>query len=686
MDYDKFCRSEAPAIMPFLQILKKKVKSLKFATSETELLDFIKEGCDTVALSVLSTLELKYILNTAIKIKKTCPEIVTILGGKGVSGHASSLINAMGIDMVIEGECEILLPIVIDNLKGLKKDGLIEPFSEKVKLKDEEIEYFSNKLKPILEKKVFYRSPIPSKVGNKIVTAQFIRKINFEGKMLNLHIPINGVFIKTFEGTIVNTKLDYKGLYNSWKEKIKMPFNIFLKQLMPYPTEEELNTLMQEYPWDIVTKKGYKAISIYAQRGCNWGKCSYCSISTPFGRRLSPYRIVGWLDEAIKQGITHVTFEDDQFIQNYRWIKNLCTLILEHDLDKHIQFGAMISVDSVKDIEILKMLKKCNFIKLQIGAESLIPEKIKYFKKTVEGNEEKYVLKIKKIINQCLEIGIHPGMFIITSRPKKRGGLVEVAEELKAITKLIYDAYSRFSLLPTISFNNMLMAYPGAPLFEIEDYKKIVIPLGITRVRNKIVINKLTIPYIFEFKSIDLANFIGNLLEISKRRMISPEVLNETLEHIEDLIQALEISAQQLTSDMGLALRIIESSNTNENEINGVLKGRIEPEYILNSVNLEDYKKVAEKEKKKIIETLSKANEYLKDTEIGIIKEVTTYIRITYKKLKHLENVKDKSFLIQLNNLRDETNHMLFRTHPYLKSRDELEVLINLINNLETRT
>ena len=108
--------------------------------------------------------------------------------------------------------------------------------------------------------------------------------------------------------------------------------------------------------------------------------------------------------------------------------------------------------------------------------------------------------------------------------------------------------------------------------------------------------------------------------------------------------------------------------------------------YFLNSVNLDDYKKAAEKEKEKILENLSETNEYLIDTEVKIIKEVTTYIRITYEKLKHLENMNDKSVLIQLNNLRDETDHMLFRTHPYLKSRDTLEVLINSINDLETRT
>jgi len=690
LDYDKFGRREAPAILPFLQVLMDRGSEVEFASSEKELLEMVKKGCDAVVISVFSTLELKDSLRTAIRVKKADPRIVILLGGQGVTGNAEALINALGIDIVVEGEGELVLPLILEHLRGLKEENLLEPFSGKdLALRDGERDYFGEDLKLLLDDRVFYRSPIPLKVGENLVKASFTRKTRVNGGIITLHVPVSRVFVKTHEGPVLKAKPDYKRLYTSekkqWEKDHHLPYKTFISLSRPYPTEEELNELIRDYSWDIVDAKGYSAISLYAQRGCNWGRCSYCGISSSFGRRLSPSRIIQWLEEAKKRGITQVTFEDDQFLQNPKWIKELCSLIQDHDLNRDFQFGAMVRVDSVKGKGMLKMLRASNFVKLQIGVESLLPEKIKYFKKTPRGMEEEYVDKAMKLINHCLEIGIQPGVFIITSRPKENGALLEVAEELKATSRIIYSAYEKFSFLPIISFNDMLMAYPCAPLLETEDYKKIILPLGPIRVKDGIALSTLSIPYIFEFKSIDLANFIGNLFAISKKHGSSPEVMNETLEHIENLIQALEVSAQQLTSEVGLALRIIEASNGSKEEISKVLRGEIKPIDVFNGVNLEDYRKIAKEEKQGILEACNAVKKYLTAVEEPTIKEVNSYLLESKKKLNALENTSDKNTVVEeLENLRNETSQLLLKTYPCLKARNALEALLNFMDEFET--
>ena len=162
-------------------------------------------------------------------------------------------------------------------------------------------------------------------------------------------------------------------------------------------------------------------------------------------------------------------------------------------------------------------------------------------------------------------------------------------------------------------------------------------------------------------------------------------MMNETLEHIENLIQALEVSAQQLTSEVGLALRIIEASNGSKEEISNVLRGEIKPIDVFNGVNLEDYRKFAEEEKQGILEACNAVKKYLTAVEEPTIKEVNSYLLESKKKLNALENTSDKNTVVEeLENLRNETSQLLLKTYPCLKARNALEALLNFMDEFET--
>ncbi len=523
-DYDTYKREEAPAILQFIQILRKNFH-LDFYTNEEDLLENINH--DVFAISCFSCIELRKLLRIAGKVKLKKPSIVSIIGGQGVNGLAEKIIEAKCIDIAVEGEGELVLPPILKvleknlskiNARALNRYGgeiLLDGLQKKV-FTEEEVELL----------RYNFESPISDEVAEEILNIEIVRE---DGKE-----KIGNVYVKTS-----------RKIYKSRKKDLS-------------PSNAELNKIFkaEDYPWDIVKKKKYRALSLYAQRGCNWAKCSYCAIVTRAGRRVDSKEILKILEEASKRGIKYVTFEDDQFLQNISYVKEICKGIVEKGINKNLYFGCMLRVDSVKSDEILKILKEANFVKLQIGVESFVKSKIRYFKKTVEGKEENYIEKAKWLIFSCLKIGIIPGVFIITTTPNSK--FIDVLEEIETIVKILKESSEKYKILPIFSFNDVLMAYPNAPLLYREKYKKFIVPL---RREGSRIIN-LEIPYVFEIKSPIINIFVRYLQEISRRRNI-PNV-NERLEHIEDIINSIEYASKFMTSSYIVLLTFLSELKSGE--------------------------------------------------------------------------------------------------------------------------
>jgi radical SAM superfamily enzyme YgiQ (UPF0313 family) len=695
LDYDKFQRQEAPAILPFIHLLRETGTDVEFASSESKLIAAVKRGCDAVAISVFSSIELRGALKAAVVVKKINPRIVNLVGGQGVNRIADRVIHAMGVDVVVEGEGERILPALLQCLEkcALVENDLMVGFTqEDLAMAEEDKSYFGKELRYLLEDKVLYRSPIPLETGKKIVTANFWRDVSHADGKMSFPVPVAGVYVKTYDGEILKASPDYAETYRmeTGKKSGRHPPSLseYLRLARPFPTEEELNDGLG-YPWDIFEEGGWKTLSLYAQRGCNWSRCSYCGISTPFGRRLSPSKVVEWLKQARHHGVTMATFEDDQFLQSKKWIEEMCSKIIQEKLQEDFQFGAMIRVDAVRNDDILVKLRGAGFAKLQIGVESLIPEKIRYFRKTAPGKEREYVEKARELVKNCLRIGIQPGLFIITTRPKKDGALVEVAEELREVSQILLESYEEFSCLPTVGFNDILMAYPGAPLLDKEAYKRVLVPLGPEKTQHGLVFSSLPIPYIFELKSTALANFIGNLREISRRRGLPPEMANETLEHLEDLIEALEISAEQLVTELGIAIKYVESMDIDENERTGLIRALItrelSPQEIFTGEDTSGIRISAEEERERVMKLCSDARANLMAVENSITREVNEHLINLRSRLKSLETSPSTGGEIKedLDSMREETAAILRRAYPLFRARRALESLLDFIDEFE---
>ncbi len=561
MDYDRYGRDEAPAMLQFVQTLRNHGHEVDFMTSEQELLESLPRGYDVVALSVFCSQELGGMLKTAIRVKRADPRVVSVMGGHGVAENASKLILAPGIDAVVEGEAENTFPLMLKHLRRARESTRTQPEPLPKSLASLDAEAVE------LLTRYNFQSAIEEEQAARILGEHFKRRITYRGREVEIEVPITGVYVKTprrvlYSGTGREAGVVERAYHRNRERIAGMSRGELSRYLHAHPTREELEACFEGYPWDIVEAKGWRALSVYVQRGCNWGRCRYCSITTPPGRRIGVAKVVALLREAVEHGIQRVTFDDDQFVQSERYVAELCRGIIRAKLHRRLRFGAMLRVDAVRDPSLLKLMKRAGFVKLQLGVESLVPEKIAYFGKTLPGREEEYIHRALALIDACMRSGLDVGVFIITTRPKLREALEEVARELEALLEMLLQLYRTHRRLPTVSFNDMLMAYPGAPLLARERYKRILVPVALHAGKPVVV----EVPYIFELRSLQLANFLSILRELAKRRGMPPEQLNETLEHFEDLIAALGIAARHLRSELAPCLEYLSSLGEEKRE------------------------------------------------------------------------------------------------------------------------
>lgn len=710
LDYSKYNRDEAPTILQFVQLLKNVGHEVDFSIDKEELLEKVaSRNYDVVAVSILSSIELKENLITVIKVKEVDPRVVVVVGGHGVEDNAIPLSNAVGIDVVVEGEGDLVFPLILEYLKRApENEELKVPLEESLKFARKDVDFLGEELIELISS-AQYKSPITEKQADCLKNIHIKRKI----KGIEISFPLSGVIVNSRNGKHI-LKVDSEEAYEeskrAWEEENKEEFPIgykeFSRNLYTYPSRSEMEDLPLDFPWDEIKKRKWDGLSLYVQRGCNWGKCSYCSVSNLPGRRYPVGKVLNVIEKAAENGLTRITFEDDHFVQNRRWVENLLDKIRLHGLSDKLIFGAMVRVESI-DYALLKKFKEANFRKLQIGVESFVLSKIKYFKKTSDGCELNYIKKSKEIISMCLREGIIPGVFIITTRPKAKNALSEVSEELLLVSDIIKGSIN-YPVLPIFSFSDVLMAYPNSALINSDEYNKTLVPLRVIRDGNKARVEYLEIPYIFRLKSMALANFLGIQAKIGRRRGMPPELLNETWEHIDDLCQALEIAVEHLVTPIGTALEFIgemkkEGKRNCPNLVSKlakegnivcsdlsdiemlILSGKVSPETFLKTVmedgSLEMRSRIREifresaLEKESVHERCSRIMKNLREAAGKLNLEINEYLSLTKQELVEAERAKNSELALQkTEEIRRKTITYIEKIYPYLGGRRTLQL------------
>jgi len=695
MDYQKYGRDEAPAILQFVHQLGEHLE-VDFFPSQKRLLSALKsQKYLAVAISAFSTLELRDLLPIVMEVKKADPGLPLLMGGQGVTGLGEQIASFEGVDLVVEGEADLTLPVILGHLErkeGKPQEAELEVLPETRPLGEE--------LKPFLEESTF-PFIFNSEDAERILEDYFERRV--EGGKFK--VPLSGLYIST-PGGVFSQEWGGREFRRRAKNLNGSDYSEMEKHLHPYPNAREVDSLYTTYPWEIVEREGYSRLSLYVQRGCNWNLCTYCSIAASPGRRVSPDKVLEVLEEAERRGIKEVTFDDDQFVQSSSWCEEILEGVLRKKLNT-LSLGAMVRVDTPISRGMLGKMKEAGFVKLQIGVESFIPQKVEFFRKVPPGREGGYPERARRLVELALSQGIDVGVFIITTRPGKHKPLLEVAREVEENLHLAEDAYANHSRLPTFSFSDFLMAYPGAPLLEKEEYKEIPVPYR-SREGERVVVGVLKVPYMFEFPSSSLLGFFSSLRQLSVDRGIPPEVKNETLEHIEDIVKALEITAESLDSEVALRLGTVYgafySLSPEEKQrlsrLLGVERGELlsfllksaqgnyeEMSRAVKKINAsawapEEARKEAGEEKEELRALLPGLDRMLYGLEMDIHREVRDHMKLSREELKEADGEgKEREKIAEV---RAGAKDLLDRLYPYYKGRSTLVQQLEWLEEYES--
>jgi anaerobic magnesium-protoporphyrin IX monomethyl ester cyclase len=122
--------------------------------------------------------------------------------------------------------------------------------------------------------------------------------------------------------------------------------------------------------WTTDQSKKHSFMATVTGKGCPMA-CSFCDISKTEGmkyRCMSAERVLQEIGRMVELGITHIEFRDPFFTVNTARVKDIAQGIIDHGYK--IEWGFSTTARKIKDMELLKLLKRsgCRFV--FVGIES----------------------------------------------------------------------------------------------------------------------------------------------------------------------------------------------------------------------------------------------------------------------------------------------------------------------------
>jgi radical SAM superfamily enzyme YgiQ (UPF0313 family) len=141
-----------------------------------------------------------------------------------------------------------------------------------------------------------------------------------------------------------------------------------------YHQEEKIHLPDSPPPRLDLLKRRYAHGIIQCTRGCPF-TCEFCDIIVMYGRKMRvkpPEQVLREIKAWQAQGASTVFFADDNFIGNRAYTKELLREIIRWNArQRHaMTFYTQVSIDLVRDAELLELLRDANFVGLFIGIES----------------------------------------------------------------------------------------------------------------------------------------------------------------------------------------------------------------------------------------------------------------------------------------------------------------------------
>jgi anaerobic magnesium-protoporphyrin IX monomethyl ester cyclase len=240
------------------------------------------------------------------------------------------------------------------------------------------------------------------------------------------------------------------------------------------PNIEDLDRELPNQAWELLYMRNYRPhhwhrwmgdpkggyASVQTSLGCSF-RCQFCCIQAPFGdstprmRFWSPENVVKQIEGlVVRYGITNLKIPDEMFCLNRNHVKGICNGLIGRGLGDRLNIWAYARVDTVKDTELLDLMRRAGFKDLGIGIESASKHVRDGVEKGRFGNEQ--ILEAVARVNAA---GIHVGANFIFGLPD------DTLESMQETLDLACEINAPYTNL------YCAMAYPGSQLHKMAKEK-----------------------------------------------------------------------------------------------------------------------------------------------------------------------------------------------------------------------
>lgn len=280
---------------------------------------------------------------------------------------------------------------------------------------------------------------------------------------------------------------------------------------IPFPARN----LLENDKYFCALTKQLPVTTLISSRGCPFN-CTYC-LKFPSFRRMfrprSPKDVVDEIEECQKMGFKEIFFFDDTFSANIARAKEICREIIKRKLS--IVWDIRTRVDCV-DMELLKLLKESNCVRIHYGVEVGDPYILETLKKGINLEQAKQAFKMTK------EVGIITFAYFMLGVPM---------DTIDTINRSIDFA---IKLNPDFVVFSPFMNLPGTETYDYS-LKKNILKTDIWRDYISGKVDKVETNSIYLLENIDAETMRKTAFNAYRRFYFRPRKLLEIVSRIRSL-------------------------------------------------------------------------------------------------------------------------------------------------------
>lgn len=481
----------APGVVQWIQAMRELGYDIRYVGSIEALKTMlVQTHPDIVLVSAIENL-LPYAQVAYFAAKQANPSAITILGGFAAIPEFADF-----YDVVVRGEGEIALPLILRNALRMLADGeanRAEPVSwgnmvgglDAMLASPGQQSWFSD----FARQTQYYPPVFSAEAAAAISGLTGVREVRTEDAGFLVGVPIGyspktgerKVFVRSTEGRVTAAPVPLDARYEAavvrWQTARQgVPFPLTKREFAAaaapeVATQEEIDVLYARHPLDVdaqntisyfgsTEKRPYDVVALYAQRGCRGdSRCVFCSIPQKAeGRRPSIDQIVRIMQTAVANEKTRFLFNDDNFVQNKAFVAEFLDRIEAEGLHQRIRIHIQTRVDSIPQ-ETMARLRHLG-VETSMGLETLSPSRAERLGKVPRGSGAKYVDRARATMQGLAETKVAGDDFYMIT-VAHGDTLLDIAEDTLAQLETIGELWTRYKYLPHFRYSLTQAPYYG---------------------------------------------------------------------------------------------------------------------------------------------------------------------------------------------------------------------------------